>query len=128
MRLERHENATSFLERTSDFLLEREAQHNLILGLSSRLRVDSRIYGDAPYFAVAREGGEVVAVAMRTPPHNLILSEVDDEAALEPLAADANRVFESLTGVIGPKVAVARALNWPGAVPPRSDSSRPFPA
>jgi len=108
MQVERHGDAESFLADAGDFLLAREAEHNLILGLSSRLRVDPRIYGEAPYFAVAREGGEVVAVAMRTPPHNLILSEVDDEAALEPLAADANRVFESLTGVIGPKVAVAR--------------------
>ncbi len=108
MQVERHGDAESFLADAGDFLLAREAEHNLILGLSSRLRVDPRIYGEAPYFAVAREGGEVVAVAMRTPPHNLILSEVDDEAALEPLAADANRVFESLTGVIGPKEAVAR--------------------
>jgi len=45
---------------------------------------------------------------MRTPPHNLILSEVDVAAKKKPLAADANRVFESLTGVIGPKEAVAR--------------------
>ena len=108
MRVERHADAESFLADAGDFLIAREAEHNLILGLSGRLRVDPRIFGEAPYFAVAREGGDVVAVAMRTPPHNLILSEVDDEAALEPLAADANDVFETLTGVIGPKVPVAR--------------------
>jgi predicted GNAT family acetyltransferase len=108
MQVERHADAQSFLADASDFLLTREAEHNLILGLSGRLRVDPRIYGEAPYFAVARAGGEVVAVAMRTPPHNLILSEVDNKAALEPLAADVNDVFESLTGVIGPKAPVAR--------------------
>jgi predicted GNAT family acetyltransferase len=105
--VQRHGDADSFLSAAGDFLLAREAEHNLILGLSGRLRVDPRIYGEAPYFAVAREGGEVVAATMRTPPHNLILSEVDDEAALEPLAADANDVFESLTGVVGPKAPVA---------------------
>jgi predicted GNAT family acetyltransferase len=108
VRVERHADAESFLADAGEFLLAREAEHNLILGLTSRLRVDPRTYGQDPYFAVAREGGEVVAAAMRTPPHNLILSEVDDGAALEPLAADANDVFESLTGVVGPKGPVAR--------------------
>jgi predicted GNAT family acetyltransferase len=104
----RHGDASAFLDDAGDFLLAREAEHNLILGLSSRLRVDPRTYGEDPYFAVAREGDEVVAAALRTPPHNLILSEVDDEAALEPLAADANDVFETLSGVVGPKRDVAR--------------------
>jgi uncharacterized protein len=108
VQVERHGDAESFLADASDFLLAREAEHNLILGLSGRLRADPRIYGQDPYFAVARDGGEVVAVTMRTPPHNLILSEVDDDAALAPLAEDANDVFESLTGVVGPKAAVAR--------------------
>jgi hypothetical protein len=35
--VERHPDATSFLERAGDYLLEREAEHNLILGLSRRL-------------------------------------------------------------------------------------------
>jgi len=108
VQVERHGDAESFLADAGDFVLAREAEHNLILGLTSRLRVDPRTYGEDPYFAVAREGGEVVAATMRTPPHNLILSEVDDEAALEPLAADANDVFETLTGVVGPKGPVAR--------------------
>jgi predicted GNAT family acetyltransferase len=107
LEVRRHGDADSFLADAGDFLLAREAEHNLILGLSGRLRIDPRIYGEAPYFAVARKEGEVVAATMRTPPHNLILSEVDDEAALEPLAADANDVFESLTGVVGPKAGVA---------------------
>lgn len=108
MDVRRHADAESFLADAGEFLMAREAEHNLILGITSRLRVDPRIYGEDPYFAVARKGGGVVAATMRTPPHNLILSEVDDEAALEPLAADANGVFEGLTGVVGPKAAVAR--------------------
>ena len=108
MQLERHADATSFLERASDFLLVREAEHNLILGLSGRLRTDPRLYGEDPYFAVALEGDRVVGVTMRTPPHNLILSLIDDDAALELIAADAQALFGSLPGVIGPKEPVAR--------------------
>jgi len=108
VRVERHADATSFLDRVGDFLLGREAQHNLILGLSGRLRTEPRLYGEDPYFAVALEGDGVVGVTIRTPPHNLILSEIDDEAALDPLADDAQAVFDSLPGVIGPKEPVAR--------------------
>jgi len=103
VRLERHDNATSFLERADEFLLEREAQHNLMLGLSARLRTEPRLYGEEPYFAVALDGDRVVGAAMRTPPHNLILSEMDDDDALEPIAEDAESVFGSLPGVVGPK-------------------------
>lgn len=105
MRVERHEDANSFLARAGDFLSAREAEHNLILGLSSRLRVDPRLYGEEPYFALALDGDQVAAVAMRTPPHNLILSEVDDEEALGPLADNARDAFGSLPGVGGPRAA-----------------------
>ena len=39
MRVERHEDANSFLARAGGFLSAREAEHNLILGLSGRLSV-----------------------------------------------------------------------------------------
>jgi GNAT superfamily N-acetyltransferase len=106
--LERHQDATSFLERARDFLLAREAQHNLMLGLSSRLRTEPRLYGEDPYFAVVLDGEQVVGVTMRTPPHNLILSEMDDDAALQPIAEDAHGVFGSLPGVVGPKEPVGK--------------------
>jgi predicted GNAT family acetyltransferase len=107
--VERHEDANSFLARAGEFLGAREAEHNLILGLSGRLRTDPRTYGEDPYFAVALDDGErLVAVTMRTPPHNLILSEVDDDNALAPLADDALDAFGSLPGVGGPRAAVER--------------------
>lgn len=114
MQLERHPDATSFLDRAQEFLLAREAQHNLILGLSSRLRTDPRLFGEDPYFATALDGERVVGVTMRTPPHNLILSEFDDERALDLIAEDAGEVFGSLPGVVGPKEPAAKfARIWP---------------
>jgi uncharacterized protein len=115
MELTRHDGADAFLAHAGEFLRAREAEHNLILGLSSRLRASPLLYGEPAYFAVAEEGGRVVAVTMRTPPHNLILSEVDDEAALQPLLEDARATFGSLPGVVGPKEPVARfAEAWGG--------------
>jgi predicted GNAT family acetyltransferase len=101
--IERLPDANAFLERAGEFLFAREAVHNLPLGLCSRLRTHPLLYGEDPYFAVALEGGRVVAATMRTPPHNLILTEVDDPAALEPLADDAHAAFGSLPGAGGPR-------------------------
>ena len=108
MRLERPPDADAFLERAGEFLLEREAEHNLLLGIAGQLRSHPRRYGEDPYFAVALDAGRIVAVSMRTPPHNLILSLVDDERAHEPLTADAQATFGRLPGVIGPSDAVSR--------------------
>jgi predicted GNAT family acetyltransferase len=99
----RYAEADGFLQRAGEFLAAREAEHNLILGISARLRHDPRIFGEDPYLAVVEDGGEVVAAALRTPPHNLVLSEIDDPEALEPLAGDVGQAFASLPGVVGPK-------------------------
>ena len=114
MELTRHADAGDFLAHAGEFLGAREAEHNLILGLSSRLRVSPSLYGEPAYFAVVEEGGRVVGATMRTPPHNLILSELDDLAAIGPLLEDARAVFGTLPGVVGPKEAVATfATAWP---------------
>ena len=115
MELTRYETADAFLAHAGEFLREREAEHNLILGLCSRLRVAPSLYGEPPYFAVVDEGGRVVGATMRTPPHNLILSELDDLAAIGPLLEDARATFGSLPGVVGPKEPAARFVEaWGG--------------
>ncbi len=108
MQLTRHENAGDFLARAGDFLAAREAEHNLILGISSRLQREPRIYGQPAYLATVEDGGHVVGATMRTPPHNLILSEIDDEAAIPLVLEDAREVFGTLPGVVGPKAPAGR--------------------
>jgi uncharacterized protein len=115
MEVRRCTTADEFLERAGAFLVAREAEHNLILGLSGRLREHPDIYGEEPYFALVEDGGRVVAVAMRTPPHNLILSEVENERALEVLAEDVRAAFAELPGVLGPKAATERFVSIWGA-------------
>jgi ribosomal protein S18 acetylase RimI-like enzyme len=91
-----------FLERAGAFLLAREAQHGLILGLAARLLPNPRLYGSDPYLAVVETDGRVVATALRTPPYGLILSEIDDAGAVGAIAADVHEVFDSLPGVYTP--------------------------
>ena len=116
MQLTRHQDVESFLAHAGEFLAAREAEHNLILGLSSRLVRDRLMYGEPAYFAAVEAEGRVVAAALRTPPHNHILSEIDDDAALGPLLDDARSAYGSLPGVTGPKEPVARfAAAWEDA-------------
>ena len=111
MLLTRHADARSFLAQAGEFLSAREAEHNLILGLSSRLERDPLLYGEPPYFAVAEEQRRIVGAAMRTPPHNLILSEIDDDGVVGLVAADVRVKFGSLPGVVGPKERAAQFAN-----------------
>jgi uncharacterized protein len=116
MKIASHADADGFLAQAGEFLAAREAEHNLILGLSSRLQREPTLYGEPAYFAVVENAGRVVGVAMRTPPHNHILSEIDEEAAIGPLVEDARSVFGSLPGVVGPKEPVAQfAAAWQAA-------------
>ena len=112
MQVVRCPDAGVFLARAGAYLLAREAEHNLILGLSGRLRHDPAAYAET-YFAVVERDGELMGAAMRTPPHNLVLSELRVESAADALADDARELFPSLPGLLGPKSAAARfARRW----------------
>jgi uncharacterized protein len=89
-----------FLAAATPFLVEREAEHNLILGVTGNLRDAPETFEPDPYLATVTADGRVVAVAMQTPPFQLVLSEIDDPAALEMLAADLAK--RDLPGVLGP--------------------------
>jgi uncharacterized protein len=108
MRVETFARPSEFLARAGNFLATREAEHNLMLGLAARLVRDPQLYGHDPYLAVAEHEGRIVAAALRTPPHNLVLSELDHDDACAALAADAHTVFGSLPGVLGPSDGVPR--------------------
>ncbi len=103
-----------FLAGAGDYLGAREAEHNLIFAITSTLSTHPDVYPLPPLFAIARDGGRVVAAAMQTPPHNLILAEVDEPAAVAALA-DALQ-GEALPGVLGPPAAASEfAERWAAA-------------
>ena len=106
-----------FLARAGDFLAAREAEHNLIFGICSNLREMPDAYGEPPYLAVVEDGGGVLAAAaLRTPPHNLVLSDVDSErveGAIASLAEDVAATGAVLPGVLAANpVARAFASAW----------------
>ncbi len=116
MRLVRFDDAPAFYARADQFLLAREAEHNLMLGLCSTLIQQPGHYQD-PYMVLVADGDAVVAAALRTPPFNLVLSLILDEAragaALDLIARDTHALYGTLPGVGGPiPVSQTFAAQW----------------
>lgn len=109
MGVHRSPSAEGFLSEVGEFLSLREAEHNLLFGICSSLAGDGLELGNgAPYMVYVEDEGRIVAAGVRTPPHSLVLSLVDEPTALELIAADARNIYGRLPGVLGPKEAVAR--------------------
>jgi predicted GNAT family acetyltransferase len=117
MELARFEDVAAFYRQAEPFLLAHEAEHNLMLGLCATLVQNPGEYESAPYLAVVTEGETTLAAALRTPPHNLILSLIPEEAdavtALDLIARDTHALYGALPGVIGPSaMSGAFATRW----------------
>jgi predicted GNAT family acetyltransferase len=100
MKLQRYAGVDQFLLAAGEFLVAREAEHNLILGICSNLRDAPDAYEAPPYLATVMVGDRVVAAALQTPPFQLVLSEIDDDGAIAALAGDV--VDRDLPGALGP--------------------------
>jgi len=73
----RHPVASAFLEAATPFLVEREAEHNLLFGIAANLRIEEE-HGIRPtvppYLATVERDGAVEGAALMTPPFQLIVS------------------------------------------------------
>jgi hypothetical protein len=114
IRVRRSPDARSFLADAGPFLGEREAEHNLLFGICSTLLRDPSPFGQGPaYLAIVEDDDRVIGAALQTPPHNVVLSETDDLAAIGPIARDAYDALGALPGVVGPALAAsAFARAW----------------
>jgi len=101
MHLTRFHSAHDFRARAEAFLLEREAEHNLPLGLTTALTFNPDLYGTLPYFTVVEEAGKIIAAALMTPPYRLALSLVKDREALTLIAHDVREFRQDTPGVTG---------------------------
>jgi predicted GNAT family acetyltransferase len=115
MKLTRYTEIAAFAERAEPFLLANEAAHCLPLGILTTLRAQPDTWGaEPPYLALVEDdAGAIAFVALRTPPHNLIVSlpaaDASGDGALALVAGDARALYGELPGVNGP-AAVSRAL------------------
>jgi uncharacterized protein len=113
MQLHRFDSIDKFWDKTQTYLLRHEAENNLLLGIVHTLRHNPTRYPDPPYLTMVESNGEVVATAIRTPPHKLLLSKASDLEALTLIAQDLHR--EQLPGVSGLVPEVGKFLqSWQG--------------
>lgn len=114
MNLTTYKQAGEFLEAALPSLLCEEAKNNLMVGISMRLR-EGRPCGDgSPLFLTVKDGEELVAAAIRTPPYPLILHcESDRLEALEVIADHLVEIGYRLPGANGTvPVVTAFAEAW----------------
>ncbi len=103
----------AFHQRIAAFLLAREDLHNLPLSLVDRLVMRNAAGRERPPLMVSVEqAGEVAGFALRTPPHKLLISDVD-EAVAPVVARDVHARYTSLPAVMGVHAsAAAFARAW----------------
>lgn len=115
MQLTTYEQAGLFLSKTRAELEKQEVRNSLLLGIALRLQQHPETITRQPYLATVEDGARLVAAAVMTPPHNLVLtSDYPEEAeAWEQLALKWRASGWPMPGVIGPaQVALNFALTW----------------
>jgi len=116
----RPRSADDFLDAAGDLLQKHEAENNLMLGLCVQINEGLYDHKPGPYFAVLHDDDGVVGAALRTPPHNLILSYRFPRGGLEAIAADVASEFGELPGVIAERdVSLDFARVWSRRAGPR---------
>lgn len=81
--------------------MEREAENNLMIGTVRRLANGSGNPGsEPPFLCCAEEQDHVVAVAIHTPPYNLMLTRAD-RSTLTALVSHIRTVGRQFPGILG---------------------------
>lgn len=102
MQLRRFSDIKDFWQEAQDYLLQYEAENNLLIGISHTLLHYPDRYPDPPYLAIATSfSDKILAVALQTPPYKLLLSKAQDLDAIALIAQDWQQASEQLPGVGG---------------------------
>jgi len=105
------DNSETFSGRVYDFLIPNEAANCLLFGILDGLRHGSWAT-NSPLLATLEMDRSIRAVALRTPPHNLIISCADTDAASD-LADELSGRRLNFPGIIGESAAaLAFAQRW----------------
>ena len=81
-----------------------EIEHNVILSIAGSVAKGLLVPKQPPYFGVVVDAGDVVACAIRTPPHKLVVSG-GSGAAMQALAQDVFALTPELPALNGPEPA-----------------------
>ena len=96
----RHRDPILFRTAVEEHLRRDEPRHNLFMGLVTTLVDQPDVYPRFHLWTVD-EGGRIVCAALRTEPHNVILSEPELDGAVEVLVDALLEERAEVPGVIG---------------------------
>ncbi|MBW4453834.1 MAG: GNAT family N-acetyltransferase [Nostoc indistinguendum CM1-VF10] len=99
MQLHKFDNIQEFWDCTQAYLLQHQVENNLLLSILHTLLHNPERYLGKPYLAIVQTNGEILAVAIRTPPQKLILSKAQNMDTLRLIAQDLRQ--EQLPGSMG---------------------------
>ena len=102
MNITRFSDARSFLNRAENWLLLREAENNLLLGIANRLLSGDHPYGEPIYLATVEADDQISGCAWRTPPHKLGLTRIP-MSSVPLVVRDVADVYPDLPAVLGPE-------------------------
>ena len=101
-----YEDIDDFFNIAYPFLLAREAENNLLLSILSSLKEKIHSYEkDMPLLFILTDHDDVKLIALRTPPHDIIISYIDDLNYIEVLVEELFKLNEKLPGVLSFKEA-----------------------
>ncbi|MDE0327197.1 MAG: GNAT family N-acetyltransferase [Candidatus Poribacteria bacterium] len=111
-----HPHASELISLSGIYLEQNECENNLPIGLAYRLAEDPYYYtSELPVLLSILEQGQVVGVAVMTPPKRIILSRIDTDiqAAAIHLVRHLRKINIQIPGVVGPATeAQAFADGW----------------
>lgn len=103
----RFEDPVAYRARVTPWLLGREAEHNLLLGLLPVIEASPERFEPPILLASVESGDEVVGCVFRTPPYKLGLTRLP-AAAVERVVESVGEVYDSLPAVLGPSEVARR--------------------
>lgn len=101
MNLKHFDDINEYYEYVKPYLIQQEAYHNLLFGVISELKGRPKNSTHPPYLVTVEEDDNLVAVALRTPPRQLVLSKILDFKAFNIIAQDLHARQELIPGVTG---------------------------
>jgi predicted GNAT family acetyltransferase len=107
-----YDDVESFYDRVYSFLIEREAENNLIFSILNTIKLNINTYGDQPPLLIlVKRNEKLELVSIQTPPFDLILSYTDNLQSIETMITSLIQKNIELPGVLGPKDSVLKFLN-----------------
>jgi uncharacterized protein len=91
-KLTKYKDIKSFYRQVYPFLLRKEAENNLPLGLLNSIKTGDR-YKDPLLVSVESEGSQVKGAFIMTPPHHLVAVLEIDEKDYRTIAEELNKLF-----------------------------------